>query len=276
MHPLKAKRKPGPRPHEDLPAQTLEAAARILEMVDAGTLPAKPPPMTIPLDANGKPTRRLTRDDEVELATRIQTWGDIEARNALVLGNMGLVHMVARRIRRETADVDDLVQVGMLGLIRATETFDPTRGVKFSTYAIPWIHVHMQRHRDRLMRDDVPVMALEQSKSGHKQHPRLAVVHLDAQASNVDDGIEMHETIACSHERPDRLIERRQRENEIADELRHIARHDRDERMATIVERRLLDEETCTLEEIGQHFGVSREMVRQVESRLLKKARAAL
>lgn len=64
---------------------------------------------------------------------------DIEARNAVVIANLGLVRPVAKGYRGRGLDLDDLIQCGYLGLIRAAETFDPGRGYRFSTYAHFWI-----------------------------------------------------------------------------------------------------------------------------------------
>src|SRR5687768_10302467 len=139
QHPLRARRRPGP-PGADAkprPDQDLEDAIRVLELIESGVLPAQPPPaLPVPVDAAGKPRRRLTAEDERALAERIQTWGDVDARNALVLANLGLVHLVANQMRRTGVRYEDLVQEGTLGLLRATETFEPDRNVRFSTYCV--------------------------------------------------------------------------------------------------------------------------------------------
>ena len=177
QHPLRARRRPGPPGAESAPAieNELEDAARILELVDQGVLPADgPPPLPIAVDAMGKPKKRLTAEDEQALAWRIQTWGDIDARNALVLANLGLVHLVANQMRRSGVRYEDMVQEGTLGLLRATETFEPDRGVRFSTYCVYWIRAKIQRLLQRLDRDDTPSIAsaeMETLAGGRRRRP---------------------------------------------------------------------------------------------------------
>ncbi len=84
-------------------------------------------------------TRRLlTGAEEVLLARRIER-GDLTARQEMIERNLGLVHALAQRYRGRGVALDDLVQGGTLGLMRAVDNFDHRRGVKFSTYAVWWI-----------------------------------------------------------------------------------------------------------------------------------------
>src|SRR5439155_5942595 len=103
--------------------------------------------------------RRLALEEEIELATRVQTSGDIDARNTLVMSNIGLVHLVANQFCRPPLRYDDLVQEGTMGLIRATETFEPNRGIRFSTYSVYWIRAKIQRMIQNLEKDDVPTIS---------------------------------------------------------------------------------------------------------------------
>ena len=80
----------------------------------------------------------LTAAEEVDLAQRIER-GDIEAKDRLVNSNLRLVVSVARKYQGQGLPLSDLIQEGMLGLIRATEKFDWRRGYKFSTYGTLWI-----------------------------------------------------------------------------------------------------------------------------------------
>jgi RNA polymerase primary sigma factor len=80
----------------------------------------------------------LSAADEVALARRVER-GDPKAKEKLIEGNLGLVHLVARTYRASGLPFPDLVQEGTLGLVRAVEKFDHRRGLKFSTYAVWWI-----------------------------------------------------------------------------------------------------------------------------------------
>jgi RNA polymerase primary sigma factor len=86
----------------------------------------------------------LTREEEVELAKRVER-GDLEAKERLINSNLRLVVSNARRYMRQDLNLLDLIQEGILGLIRASEKFDWRKGYKFSTYATFWIRQAIQR-----------------------------------------------------------------------------------------------------------------------------------
>ena len=86
----------------------------------------------------------LTAEEEVELAKRIER-GDLEAKEHMINSNLRLVVSQARRYQGHGLSMEDLVQEGMLGLIRAVEKFDWRRGFKFSTYGTLWIRQAIQR-----------------------------------------------------------------------------------------------------------------------------------
>ncbi len=86
----------------------------------------------------------LTAAEEVELAKRIER-GDLEAKERMINANLRLVVSQARRYQGHGLPIEDLVQEGMLGLIRAVEKFDWRRGFKFSTYGTLWIRQAIQR-----------------------------------------------------------------------------------------------------------------------------------
>ena len=93
----------------------------------------------------------LTRAEEVELAKRIER-GDLEAKSRLVNSNLRLVISNARKYQGHELALLDLIQEGILGLIRATEKFDWRKGYKFSTYATFWIRQAIQRALDNRAR----------------------------------------------------------------------------------------------------------------------------
>jgi RNA polymerase primary sigma factor len=93
----------------------------------------------------------LSRDEEVELAKRIEA-GDLEAKERLVNSNLRLVIANARKYQGQDLQLLDLIQEGILGLIRAAEKFDWRKGFKFSTYATFWIRQAIQRALDNRAR----------------------------------------------------------------------------------------------------------------------------
>src|SRR5919204_3399010 len=117
----------------------------------------------------------LTRDQEVELARRIER-GDLEAKEQLVNSNLRLVISNARKYQGLDLPLLDLIQEGILGLIRAAEKFDYRRGFKFSTYATFWIRESIQRaiaNRARTIRIPVHIGQRER-KLGRVQQDLIA------------------------------------------------------------------------------------------------------
>ena len=87
----------------------------------------------------------LTREEEVELAKR-SLKGDARARNELIQKNLRLAVSVAKKMHRKGTDLEDLIQEANIGLMKAVEKFDPTKGFRFSTYAHWWIRQAVGRH----------------------------------------------------------------------------------------------------------------------------------
>lgn len=282
-HPLRAKRRPGP-PGQDAPSRAEEdllAAAKVLELVDKGELETTPPdtPLPVPTDLDGKPTRRLTAEDEHLLAHRIQTWGDVESRNALVLANLGLVHLVANQFRRGDVRYDDLVQEGTLGLMRATETFEPDRGVRFSTYSVYWIRAKIQRYLQRLDRDDVPSIPganMEEDEKGRRRRPRARKLSIERPVDADGEGRTLGDTLATALDGPDDVTLQHERVSLVRRVLHEVSVELGDPRLNVIIEGRLLAEEPQTLAELGQRLSLSREGARLLESKVLKLARERL
>jgi RNA polymerase primary sigma factor len=119
----------------------------------------------------------LTAREEIELAQRIER-GDLEAKGKLVLGNLRLVVSVAKRYHvGMQLTLLDLVQEGMLGLLRAAEKYDWRRGLKFSTYATLWIRQAIQRGLDtnaRVIR--LPAAVAQQERKVAAARQRLVTV----------------------------------------------------------------------------------------------------
>lgn len=283
QHPLRARRRPGPPGADAAPAieSELEDAARVLDLVEQGLLPSDgPPPLPVPVDATGRPRRRLTAEDEQALAWRIQTWGDVDARNALVLANLGLVHLVANQMRRSSIRYEDMVQEGTLGLLRATETFEPDRGIRFSTYCVYWIRAKIQRLLQRVDRDDNPSIAgaeMEVLDGGRRRRPRARAVSLDAPVSAADgDDRSVGDIVKDDNELPEDATLRFERDRTVDRVLKDIADELGDPRLKTIIEKRLLADEPETLAILGDRLNLSREGARLLENKVLKLARQRL
>jgi RNA polymerase primary sigma factor len=116
----------------------------------------------------------LTAAEEIELAQRIEK-GDVEAKDRMINSNLRLVVSVARKYQGHGLTLGDLVQEGMLGLIRATEKFDWRRGFKFSTYATLWIRQAIQRGLENSSRTiRLPVHIAQRERKINRTERELA------------------------------------------------------------------------------------------------------
>lgn len=279
---LRAERRPGPSGIHDLGVgdKTLSDATRVLKLIASGALKKEEPIAAHPIqkDIHGKPLKRLTSEDEAQLAYRIQNHGDVDARNTLILANLGLVHLIANQLRRPYLRYEDLVQEGILGLMRATETFEADRNIRFSTYSVYWIRAKIQRYLQKLDKDDIPKIAgaefIEDDK-GRRKRPRARRLSMETQA-DAEEGRTLGDFIASDTEGPEDRFLTNEQDRRVHKVLSQIARETGDARLFTIIKWRLLTEEPETLAELGERLNLSREGARLLENKILKLAKTRL
>jgi RNA polymerase primary sigma factor len=241
----------------------------------------------------------LTADEEIALAKRIER-GDLEAKERMINSNLRLVVSQARRYQGHGLPMEDLVQEGMLGLIRAVEKFDWRRGFKFSTYGTLWIRQAIQRglqNHGRTIR--VPVHVAQRQvkvrKIESELSTKLAREPTDDEVAaaaglDVDEVAELRELSRglASLDQPvgedgetafgDLLASDRPEPDE------EIAEIDRDRRVNDVVGRLpeaernvirlrfgLTGEEPRTLRQTGSELGISAERARELEERGLRR-----
>lgn len=281
VFPVRQKQRPGPPGADTLipPNQDLEDAALILKLAESGKIETKVPPRNTSRDRIQLTGReRLSQEDETELALRVQKYSDIDARNCLVMSNIGLVHLVANQFCRPPIRYEDLVQEGTMGLIRATETFEPNRGVRFSTYSVYWIRAKIQRLLQKLERDDIPAIIgaemLEDDK-GKRRRPRARKLSIEHSLED-DDSRSLSELLPSESKNPELVALETERDKVIKEVLSGIVEEIGDERMKVIIEYRLLAEEPETLTNVGAKLNLSREGARLLEAKMLKLAKQRL
>lgn len=278
---IRQRQRPGPPgadaliPHD----QDLEDAALILTLVENGKIETEPPPRDTSRDRihlSGK--ERLSAEDEAELAIRVQKYSDIDARNCLVMSNIGLVHLVANQFCRPPVRYEDLVQEGTMGLIRATETFEPGRGVRFSTYSVYWIRAKIQRLLQKIERDDIPAIVgaeMLEDEKGKRRRPRARKLSIEHSQED-DDSRNLSELLPSESKNPELVALQIERDKVIKEVLMGIVDELGDERLNVIIKWRLLAEEPETLTNVGARLNLSREGARLLEAKMLKLAKQRL
>ncbi len=198
----------------------------------------------------------LTREAEHELAIRVKK-GEKAARELLVRHNLAFVVAISRKYLGRGARLEDLIQEGNIGLLKAVEHFDPFKGTRFSTYAIWWIRAYIQKY----LKD------VRSSVRGGESEDRIFQRDLSLDAVIDDDGETTHlDRLESDLPGPEALALAEESNRDVREALKKVHKRLGDLGW-DIVTDRLEQDNPKTLEELGKRFGVSRERVRQVEMR---------
>ena len=253
----------------------------------------------------------LKPDEEYQLAKRVRENNDSEAAFQLISSHLRLVVKIAMDFqRRWMQNVLDLIQEGNVGLMRAVNKFDPDRGIKFSYYAAFWIKAYilkfimdnwrmvkigttqtqrklfynLNRERQKLISEGFdPDAAMLSSRLGVSKEQVLemeqrlvaADVSLDAKVSDDANAATRMDFLPALGPGIEESLATEQIASLVQDSITQIMPK-LSEKEIYILKKRLLNDEPVTLREIGERYNITRERVRQLETRLLQKLKQHL
>ena len=282
-------------PHEE---QAVAEEEKVVQKLDLSVEPSLDS-LRLYLREIGK-VALLTADQEVSLAKLIER-GDLGAKQHMIEANLRLVVSIAKGYLGRGLSFLDLIQEGSLGLIRAVEKFDYRRGYKFSTYATWWIRQAVTRAiADKARTIRIPVHMVEKlnkvvhierqlvQRLGREPEPEEIAEELEITTDEVREILRMSQ-MPISLEKPigedddsslGDFVPDEQAESPFDTASLSLRREDVELALSALPERerRVIElrygldgTQPCTLEEVGQTFGVTRERIRQIENNTLKK-----
>ncbi len=252
----------------------------------------------------------LTAEEEFELAVRFTKYNDMEAAEKLVVSNLRFVVKIAHEYRNYGMKLPDLVQEGNIGLMHAVKKFDPYKGYRLISYAVWWIRAYIQNYlikswslvkigttqaqrmlffklnqaRKKLetlsekhaefgeIADSLGVKAAEieemEIRMGNRDLSLNTFISEEGESTHMDyltDNSEDQETSLIRKEET-AIVQRN-----IAGALARL-----NEKESFIIRNRIMADNPLTLQEVGDHFSVTRERARQIEKQALKKMALAI
>ncbi|MDQ3007996.1 MAG: RNA polymerase sigma factor RpoD [bacterium] len=286
---------------EDTSDDTPDVLSRELEVLSSLDSEGVSDPVRMYLKEIGR-IPLLNREDEIRLAQKAES-GDLKAKDKLISSNLRLVVSIAKKYIGRGMTFLDLIQEGNKGLIRAVEKYDWTKGFKFSTYATWWIRqaitraiadqartiripVHMVETINKLMRTSRKLMqelgreptpeeiaAQMEAMDADKVREILKIsqntTSLESPVGESDDDSVLGDFIADDRQiSPYEATSQQMLRENVEEVLQALS-----DREAKVLKMRfgLSGNKMMTLEEVGQKFGVTRERIRQIEAKALRK-----
>lgn len=296
-------------------SEPLRKKKRFVPIGIAPTPPTTPEiPKTVVKPPSGKyrfdRRKSLSPEEESELWVAFKQGGDLSARDLIVRCNLHYVVTIAKMMNKTSGSLDTMIAEGNYGLMQAVDKFEPERGLRFITYAAYWIRTYISKHlqasrtilnkplvtnklifrvrRERARATNSVGVAPDAVASIVSAKLRLSVdkVHdlferLDCHDVSLDskpysEGSEsmvdtLESAIPLADELLDYNIQSKIHQTKIADALSLLTPREK-----IIVEQRFMTDEPLALSELGRRFGVSRERIRQLEERIVRKLRQGL
>jgi RNA polymerase sigma-32 factor len=249
----------------------------------------------------------LSREEESEIARRYHHHRDPQDAYRLVTSNLRLVVKIANEFARASRNLLDLIQEGNLGLMEAVKNFDPYRGIRFPSYAVWWVRAYIYRYlinnwrlvkigttqAQRKLFFNLRKETERLEAEGFTPQPRLIAQRMGLKESevremqermgqsevsldqpvNAEDDIRLVDVLPDTSRNPEEMSadsEWRVFSREKVEKFEHTLK----DKELEIFRSRLLAEQPETLQEIGARFGISRERVRQIETRLKRRLKA--
>ena len=251
---------------------------------------------------NSIPTKILTPEEEFVLATKAHE-GDLEARNQFVAHNLKLVVKIAHKYINSELSIEDLIQEGNIGVLKAIEKFDPTKGYKFSTYATWWIRQAIVRAVDDKGKNiRIPVHMQQRMREYKKVRASLSV-SLNREPTNQEIAKEMNLSVQSVENIFNSMIDtvsmnekiNKDSEDEFGNFIPDSANVE--EEVLSSLDKKMLenyfdicklntrekevikarfgmDQNAKTLQQVADIYGITRERVRQIEFETLRKLRS--
>lgn len=249
----------------------------------------------------------LTAEREFDLAVKLTNTGDVEAAHELVVSHLPFVVKVAFQYRHYMLPVQDLVQEGTIGLMKAVKRFDPYKGFRLVSFAIWWIKAYIknyilrswnlvklgttQAQRKLFFRvgdigehnDETSRLSKIEELASELKVKTDEVIEMEARVKardwslnetfGADNDLTPIELLEDGSSNQEALMIEVETEKELS-EVTEKALDKLDSRERFIVTKRFMEEKPWTLQKLGDHFGTSRERMRQIEKRALNKLRS--
>ncbi len=252
--------------------------------------------------------RILTPDEEYQLAVKFYEEKDLESAHMLVTSNLRFVVKIAGEYRSYGMKMLDLIQEGNVGLMMAVRKFNPYKGFRLISYAVWWIRAYIQNYiistwsllkigttqaqrklffklkqaknaiKNMLGDDDAPAasLSLDVKESEYLEMEQRLRGDCSLDSELVDgEGYSLMDSLADERMNQEELLAENQSaallEREVSQAVSHL-----NEKERFVIEHRVSAEEPLTLQEIADHFSISRERVRQIEEGALKKMKTLL